>query len=405
MKKMYTNYIDSFKGLSKEIWYLALISLVNRAGTMVIPFLSLYLIKELNFSESDAGSILVFFGIGSALGSILGGKLVDKIGFYKVMIISLLLTGFGFIGLQYIKSFWGLCFGILGVMTIADTFRPAIFVSLKAYSTVENRTQSLALIRLAINLGMGIGPTFAGWIIVNKGYDLLFWIDGVTCVIAIIVFRILVKERRLKKEKNKEEEEEALKSKGTVYGDGSYWIFFAICFLMGMVFFQLMITMPVYQNVQFGLTEYQTGWIMFINVAIIVVVEMPFIKYLEKLNISSTKLITYACILFGLSFYVLVYNFWIGILFVNIVIITIAEMIGFPYTNTFAINRAKEGYEGSYMALYALSFSLAHIFSSKIGFEIVANYGYQINWLVTGTFGVIATILAIWLHKRTQKGL
>jgi len=404
MKKMYTNYIDSFKGLSKEIWFLALISLVNRAGTMVIPFLSLYLIKELNFSESDAGSIFIFFGIGSTLGSLLGGKLVDKIGFYKVMIISLLLTGFGFIGLQYIKSFWGLCFGILLIMTIADTFRPAIFVSLKAYSTTENRTRSLALIRLAINLGMGIGPTLAGWIIVSNGYDLLFWFDGVTCIIAIILFTILVKERTLHKEET-ESEEKTVEAKNSVYRDASYWIFLAICFFMAMTFFQLMITMPVYQNKQFNLTEYQTGWIMFINVAIIVAVEMPFIKYLEKLNISNTKLIIYACILFGLSFYVLVHNFWIGILFVNIVIITIAEMIGFPYTNTFALNRAKEGQEGSYMALYTMSFSLAHIFSPKIGFEIVENFGFQVNWLVTGTFGVIATILSIWLHKRTQKGL
>ena len=182
MKKMYNNYIASFKGLSREIWFLALISLVNRAGTMVIPFLSLYLIKELNFSESDAGYILVFFGIGSTFGSLLGGKLVDKIGFYKVMIFSLLLTGFGFIGLQYIRSFWGLCFGILFVMTIADTFRPAIFVSLKAYSKPENQTRSLALIRLAINLGFTAGPAVGGLIIAKIGYQGLFWVDGVTCL-------------------------------------------------------------------------------------------------------------------------------------------------------------------------------------------------------------------------------
>ncbi len=403
MKKMYSNYIDSFKGLSKEIWFLALISLVNRAGTMVIPFLSLYLTKELNFTESDAGSILVFFGLGSLFGSFLGGKLVDKIGFYKIMIFSLFITGFGFIGLQYVTSFWGLCFAILGIMTIADMFRPAIFVSLKAYSKPENQTRSLALIRLAINLGMGIGPTLAGWIIITEGYDMLFWIDGVTCIVAIIIFYMLVKEQ--KRPVIDKSDDTIPIEKNLVYKDKSYWIFIAICFFMGMAFFQLIITMPIYQNVQFNLTEFETGWIMFINVAIIVVVEMPFINYLEQLKIPNTKLILYACILFGLSFYVLVCNFWIGILIVNIVIITIGEMIGFPYTNAYAINRAKEGHEGSYMALYAMAFSLAHIFSSKTGLEIVANFGHQVNWFVTGTFGVISAILAIWLHKRTQKGL
>ena len=174
---------------------------------------------------------------------------------------------------------------------------------------------------------------------------------------------------------------------------------------MGMTFFQLLITMPLYYEEQFGLNEFKIGLIMFINVAIIVLFEMPFINFLEKKNIKSTQFIIVACILFGLSFYVLFNNFWIGILIVSMIIITFAEMLGFPYTNTFALQRAKDGYEGSYMALYAMSFSLAHIFSSKIGLSIVDNYGYQINWLITGSFSAIAMLLAIWLHKRIKNNL
>lgn len=403
MKKMYTNYIDSFKGLSKEIWYLALISLVNRAGTMVIPFLPLYLTDSLFYSKDDASWILAFFGVGSVLGSYIGGKLVDKIGFYKVMISSLFLTGIGFIGLQYITSFWGLCIGILILMSIADTFRPAIFVSLKTYSKPENQTRSLALVRLAINLGMGVGPTLAGWIIWTQGYDLLFWIDGVTCIIAIIIFRFLVKERASKKAEK--EETVTKKGKNVVYKDFSYWIFVLICFFMGMIFFQYLTTMPLYYKEIFFLNEFEIGLIMFINVAMIVVIEMPLINFLEKKNIKNTKFILVASLLFTLSFFVLYQNFWIGILIINIVIITIGEMIGFPYTNSFAVKRAKDGYEGSYMALYAMAFSIAHIFSPKIGLGIVDAFGYQINWLVTGMYGVIAILLSVWLHKRTQKGL
>ena len=98
-------------------------------------------------------------------------------------------------------------------------------------------------------------------------------------------------------------------------------------------------------------------------------------------------------------------NYWIGILIVSMIIITFGEMLGFPYTNTFALKRAKKGYEGSYMALFAISFSLAHIFSSKIGLTIVENYGYQINWLITGTFTLIAALLSFWLHNRVKNEL
>ncbi len=174
---------------------------------------------------------------------------------------------------------------------------------------------------------------------------------------------------------------------------------------IGMAFFQLIITMPIYQNVQFNLTEFDTGLIMFINVMIIVILEMPLINFLERKGLKPTRLIAYACVLFALSFFVLIGNYWIGILIVSIVIITFGEMIGFPFTNTFALKRAKEGSEGSYMALYAMAFSLAHIFSSKIGLGIVGEFGHQVNWFVTGMYGVIATLLAIWLDRRVREGL
>ena len=90
---------------------------------MVIPFLSLYLKESLNFSFNDIGWIMSAFGLGSVVGSWLGGKLTDKIGFYKVMVFSLLLTGILFIGLQLLNTFEELCFGIFLVMLVADAFR------------------------------------------------------------------------------------------------------------------------------------------------------------------------------------------------------------------------------------------------------------------------------------------
>jgi len=128
MKKLFSNYLNSFKGLSKEIWLLALITFINRAGTMVIPFLSIYLKDDLGFSFKDIGWIMMCFGIGSLLGSYLGGRFSDRIGFYPIMFWSLFSSGFIFIALQYLHTFWFLCAGVFVLTLIADMFRPAIFV-------------------------------------------------------------------------------------------------------------------------------------------------------------------------------------------------------------------------------------------------------------------------------------
>ena len=118
-----------------------------------------------------------------------------------------------------------------------------------------------------------------------------------------------------------------------------------------------------------------------------------------------TKYILIACALLCFSFIVLIENYWVGVLIISMILLTFSEMLGFPYTNKFVLKRAKEGIEGSYMAMYAMSFSLAHIFSPKIGLSIIDIYGYQVNWIITCGYGLLGILLSLWLHKRIKQNL
>ena len=401
VKRIVNSYRNSFRGLSVEVWWLALITFINRAGTMVLPFLSLYLNKYLDFSLSQVGWIMSVFGVGSFVGSWLGGKLTDKIGFYKVMVWSLLLTGFLFIGLQYITTFLGFCIAILITMTVADTFRPAMFVSLKVYSKPENQTRSLTLIRLAINLGFSFGPFLGGLIILGLGYSGLFWVDGITCIAAILLFVIVLKQKKSPKQPS-DELLENIKTSVSIYKDKPYWIFLAIVFIMGFLFFQLFTTMPLYYKDVYDLSEVQIGLLMSLNGLMIFFLEMPLIHYLEKTLFNKLRIIMWSLILFVLSFAVLINSSWLGILIISMVLITIGEMLAFPFTNSFALNRSPLGKEGKYMALYTMAFSLAHIFSSKTGMEIIDRYGFSANWLFMSFMGVISVLLSLWLIKEVR---
>jgi len=402
MKNIYIKYIESFKGLSKEIWFLAFVTFINRAGTMILPFLSRYLNEELTFNLEDVGIILSFFGVGSLVGHYIGGKLTDKIGFYNVMVRSLLTTGFLFIGLQFVTSFWAMCFSIFFIMSIADMFRPALFVSLKAYSKPGNQTRSLALIRLAINLGFVFGPIVGGFLIVNSGYITLFWIDGITCILSTLFFVLLVKKKELH---NKKEIEEGLGNdkKFSLFQDKPYLIFLGISFLMGMVFMQLFFTMPTFHNKQFGLTEDYTGLLMLLNALLIVLLEMPLVSWIERKNISNPKLFFYSSFLMGISFVFLLFDSHWEILIIHMLFITIGEMISFPFTNTFAMSRAKKGQEGSYMAWYSISFSFAHIICPILSFTIIEKFGYKTNWSLTAIYGLAAMLLSVWLYQILKK--
>jgi len=389
-------YKDSFSGLSPEIWWLALITFINRAGTMIIPFLSIYLTDKLQFSLPQVGWVMSAFGVGSFLGSWLGGKLTDRVGYYKVMFWSLLLTGFLFIGLQYVTSFIGFLFAIFLIMTVADTFRPAIFVSLNAYSKPKNQTRSLTLIRLAINLGFSFGPFLGGLIITGLSYSGLFWIDGITCILAILLFKMVLHEKPFIKKKNTSDD---VQIDTSIFNDKPYWIFLVIVFLMGFTFMQLFSTMPLYYKDIYGLTEVQIGLLMSMNGMIIFLTEMPLIHKLEQSSIHRIRIIFWSLFLFALSFFVLNITNWVGILVISMLIITIAEMLAFPFTNAFAMSRAVKGKEGLYMAMYTMAFSLAHIFSAKTGMEVVDRYGFEANWYLMGFLSLVAVALSAWLRK------
>lgn len=400
LKNAFKQYINNFRGFSREIWILAIITFINRAGTMVLPFLSKYLKEDLQFTYGEVGWIMVAFGFGSMLGSWLGGKLSDKIGFYKIMVFSLFTSGIFFFVLQYITSFWGLCIGMFSIMTLADMFRPAMFVSLATYAKPENRTRALTLVRLAVNLGFAAGPALGGLIIMGMGYKGLFWVDGSSCVIAILIFALLVKEK--KKITTTNLETTALEV-ASVFKDKIFWVFLFVSFVTAMIFFQLFTTLPLYHSEQFGLSEFQTGLLMTLNGLLIFALEMPFVGYFERKKVQKLKIILWGVLLMSFSFYLLLINTWAGILIISMIFISIGEIFAFPFSNTFALSRAPKGHEGRYMALYTMSFSLAHIISSKSGLEIIARSGYQTNWIVMGSFGIAAAICCIWIQKLVKE--
>ena len=178
------------------------------------------------------------------------------------MVFSLFSSGIFFFVLQYITSFWGLCFGMFSIMTLADMFRPAMFVSLGAYAKPENRTRALTLVRLAVNLGFAAGPALGGLIIMGIGYQGLFWVDGSSCIVAILIFAILVKE---KKKASHQDPHATILEVASVFKDKIFWIFLFVSFVTAMIFFQLFTTLPLYHSEKFGLSEFQTGLLMTLN--------------------------------------------------------------------------------------------------------------------------------------------
>ncbi|GAA3522005.1 MFS transporter [Aquimarina addita] len=399
MKNLIQNYLRTFSGLSREVWWLALITLINRMGAMVIPFLSLYLSDNLSFSLKEIGWVMTSYGLGSLLGAWAGGKLCDKLGYYKVILGSLFFTGISFFIVQNFSEFWSICFGFFILIAIADTARPAFFVALSAYSKPENKTRSLTLIRLAINLGFSMGPAVGGLIIASIGYAGLFWVDGITCVIAGF---IMIRTLHPKKAKILDKEI-VIDSPVPPHRDSSYILFLIALILFGFIFVQYFSTIPLYYKQIHQLPEETIGLILALNGALIFIFEMPLITYLESTSLSKISTVIYGMILTGCSFIILTLTPWAGILILGMVIATLGEMIAFPFGNAFALERSKKGKQGAYMGLYSMSFSVAHILGHNSGMQLIENYGYTNSWIFMTIIAIVGTVLLVIVKRKVAK--
>lgn len=398
LQRILRAYVRSFSDLRREVWLLALITFINRAGTMVIPFLSLYLTKNRGFSLEEVGWILTFFGLGSVAGAWLGGRLVDRIGHYKTMALSLLISGVFFIFLQFPSSFWGICAGIFMVMLVADAFRPAVFVAINAYSKPQNRTRSVTLIRLAINLGFSAGPAVGGLIIAGAGYSGLFWVDGITCILA--GFLLL---RLLHPKKAYENPKEIIAFPKLMLKDKPYLIFIGAMVLFGFVFLQYFSTMPLFYARVHHLSELEIGILLGLNGFLIFLLEMPLIKYLESKVASPLIHVTAGMVLVALSFLLINLTGWTGILVVGMIFLSLGEMIAFPFSNSFALKRAEGGKQGSYMALYSIAFSTGHIFGHNSGMQLIGKWGYAITWDIMILLSLVACALLLYTKLLVTK--
>ncbi len=398
LQRLFRAYVGSFSDLRREVWLLAFITFINRAGTMVIPFLSLYLTKNRGFSLEEVGWILTFFGLGSVAGSWLGGKLVDRIGHYKTMALSLLISGVLFIFLQFPSTFWGICAGIFIVMLVADTFRPAVFVAINAYSKPQNRTRSITLIRLAINLGFSAGPAVGGLIIATAGYSGLFWVDGITCIMAgFLLLKLLHPKKAVENPK------EIISIPKSMMKDKAYLVFIAAMILFGFVFLQYFSTMPLYYARVHFLSESHIGLLLGLNGFLIFLFEMPLIKYLEGKVRSTLFHVITGTILVSISFLLINLTGWVGILLVGMIFLTLGEMIAFPFSNSFALKRAEGGKQGSYMAMYSIAFSIGHIFGHNSGMQLIDKFGYTLTWNVMILLSLVACGLLMYVMFLVKK--
>ncbi len=400
LHKLYNHWKESYSGIPRVIWYISIVSLVNRCGAFVISFLAIYMTKRLGFPLEQTGYVLTCFGVGALSGAFIGGRLTDRLGYYPIQFGSLLLNGVILLLMMLVRDIWTMAFTVFAMSFSSEIFRPANSVAMARNCEPNTRTRSISLYRMAVNLGWTLAPALGG-MLVAFGWEWLFWVDGLTCIAAAFTLIRLIPRKAAVADEPSTVISEALVSLSP-YKDRLFLIFVGLSMMGAVVFMQILWTIPLFWEKTYAWSEGQIGRMLALNGLLVFCIEMPFVHRLEGRS-PALGYIRFGLILYALSFAACLLPGGILAALLFTVMVSFGEMLVMPFSSNFVFGRSEGSKQGQYMALYTMAYSVANIIAPFLGTQVIAIWGYHTLWYVVSGLA-LATFAGFFILEKRSGG-
>ena len=387
-------YRDAYAGLPTMAWILALVEFINRSGTMVLFFLVLYMTHRLGFSTTAAGTAMSAYGLGSMVGAYGGGRLCDRLGANRVQWWSLFLGGLGFFALSFVTGYGVMCAALFAQGALADALHPANGVAMTRACPPEVLSRGFALNRLAVNLGVTIGPVVGGFLAVYD-YRYLFWADGFTSLVAAATLAGF-----LRRDPPAPPPHENAPSRSP-WRDRPFLALMGLALMIGLIFSQILSTFPLYLNRAYGLRENGIGWVIAVNTVFLLIFEMVVTHRLS--GVKPTRILAAGSLFFGAGFGLMPFGSGFAFAALTVVIWTVGEMVCMPTLTTAVVQQAGINDQGKYMGAFSLSFTVAAIVGPTVGTAVYSARGGDSVWYAVGVLSVLLSVgFSLWPARGTE---
>ena len=376
----------------KAFWNVVLgIFIDNIGGSLLFPFLALYVTQKFNVSLIDVGWIQVASTIINILGTSAGGALADKYGRKTISLIGLF--GSALITLPMgLANTWELFIVFRLMASFMGNFSgPAFNALLADLLPSKKRSQGYAALYIIGNLSAAIGPFLASFFL-GSSFMPLFIMDVFLSVITgiFLIFKMPETKPEGSKQSSAQSIKETFAGYKIVLRDRLFVTIVFLVVLTMMVYMNSTTTLSVYLNTIHGIPAKQFGYLITLNATMIVLFEFSVSRYITKFKQSTMMFL--GALLYAVGFGMIGAVSTYPLFILSMVIITIGELISAPLYQTMAAEFAPVDMRGRYMAFLNISYS----FSAAIG-PLVAGYGLETShpqWVWFGG-GILCLIAAI----------
>ncbi len=394
------NPYASLRGLPRDVWVLCAATFVNRLGSMAGPFLALYGTRVLGLGEGAAGLLVGAFGIGMTASAPLGGGLSDRFGAARVFLGALVGGGVLMLAFPFLRGLPVVLAGAFLWGLVAEAGRPSGMALLADLTPDGEHRRSTAAYRLALNLGMSVGPPLGG-VLAAWSFTALFAVDAATALAAGVAVYLLLLRQRPGSERAPDVGAAGAPSPPAARpGFGAMvgaWrdrrlALFAIGFGAIWGAFTLQFG-PLSVHLVGGL-GYSTGVygaLVAVNTVLIVLCEVPMLARLARL--SAARLVAAGGVLTAAGLALLALDTLPGIA-AGVVVGAFGEMCAMGAAMPFVVGIAPEGQRGAYLGAYSLAASAAMAAGQSLGTAALGAAPAPVIWLTGAVLALAGTVLA-----------
>ena len=396
--------INPWRGLGqlpRELWIVFTTTLINRMGMMALPFLVLYLTRSLHFSSSQASYIYIGYGVGALVTAPFAGKLSDKVGHRRLMLLSLFLTGIVLLLFPLVTDFIFVMVIAMIWSVVSEAYRPSSLAVIMDLTVPEQRKAAYALHRLAINIGMSFGPAIGGFLVLVS-YPMLFIVNGATTLVSGLVFLLLpwhVTEHP-SAEKDEQRSLDSIEPKISAFKDRTMIYFLAAMLPSIIVFFQHSSSMSLFLVNDLLLPESAYGILFTVNTGLIILIEVAMNIAMAHWPHRRALALGTFLIAAGFGGMALAEGMWSVAL--TVVIWTFGEMITLPTAAAYMGQVAPPARRGEYMGLYQMMFGLAFITGPWLGLQLYEHFNASVLWTSMFGIGLIGTLMMMRLREKPE---
>lgn len=384
-----------YLSLPRTVHVLCLGVLINRAGTLLVPFLTLYLQSRMGLGIETATRIMGAYGLGALVAAVVGGHLADRFGRKRVMVGSLAGGALVLSVFPLLRAPGLVAAGLFVFALVGEMYRPATQAMIADLVEPERRPQAFALMYVAINLGFAIAPVIGG-LLAATSFRWLCWVDALTAVTYAVILLVMVRETRPTPPAGAgaPAERESIgwrAALGVIVGDRTMMAFCAGVVLVGLSFMQVASTFPLYLG-QLGIDAKQYGRIIALNGVMITALQLPFAALASRWRRDWT-LIASGLVLGG-GFFLNAFA-RTPLQFAAVVVVwTMGEMMNAVFAPTIVSELAPVALRGRYMGAFTMCYSSAAMFGAPLGGIVLARGGGRALWTAVLLLGLGAA--AFW---------